>query len=326
MMNTASIKLSIKESCACSINTSGVCILSHTMSVYLVWIREGVYTLQAFAVISLKATAKWSTNKWLYFYWRQTLEQIKRSIYRKVVQFIQIKQKCLSVCLSVTLSHVMMSLMTLLTFFTWWRHKRPVHHVTTSLTSLDPSNAGSPSCLAYIWNSARIIVRLQPRKTKNAFQWNATAMNFIESHCNGTITRKWFIVLRQKSICILLYWNIRYNDMIPRKQCRPTWIVLCVGCSISMYFYFWMRLVTKETSCFDVSRLLYFWFKYDLGQNTTHPKLDPTLVRTHDLHDGTFHVTETPALITQPSVTAILYELTISLDQYLIAWVCKCIY
>ena len=27
----------------------------------------------------------------------------------------------------------------------------------------------------------------------------------------------------------------------------------------------------------------YFWFKYDLDRSTTHPKFDPTGVRTHDL-------------------------------------------
>ena len=39
--------------------------------------------------------------------------------------------------------------------------------------------------------------------------------------------------------------------------------------------------------------------KYDLDRSTTLPKFDPTRVRTHD---STFHVTETPALTTWPSV------------------------
>ena len=40
-----------------------------------------------------------------------------------------------------------------------------------------------------------------------------------------------------------------------------------------------------------------------------HPKFDLIGVQTHDLvppdHDSTFHVTETPALTTQPSVTTL---------------------
>ena len=41
------------------------------------------------------------------------------------------------------------------------------------------------------------------------------------------------------------------------------------------------------------------------------PKFDPTGIRTHDLqppdHDSTFHVTETPALTTRPSVTSTVF-------------------
>ena len=49
-----------------------------------------------------------------------------------------------------------------------------------------------------------------------------------------------------------------------------------------------------------------FLFKYNLDRSTTHPKFDPTGIQTHDLQIMTvkaFHVTETAALTTQPSVT-----------------------
>ena len=49
-------------------------------------------------------------------------------------------------------------------------------------------------------------------------------------------------------------------------------------------------------------------------RSTTHPKIDPTGVRTYDLQIMTvhfMHVTETPALTTRPSVT-LGFELMIS--------------
>ena len=49
-------------------------------------------------------------------------------------------------------------------------------------------------------------------------------------------------------------------------------------------------------------RQSYFWFKYDLHRSTSHPKYNPTGVRTHDLPtmDSTFHVPEMLTLTTEP--------------------------
>ena len=49
-----------------------------------------------------------------------------------------------------------------------------------------------------------------------------------------------------------------------------------------------------------VPLILYFWFKYDLGQKYYSPQVRP---RPPD-HDSTLHITETPAPTTQPSVTS----------------------
>ena len=50
----------------------------------------------------------------------------------------------------------------------------------------------------------------------------------------------------------------------------------------------------------------YVWFKYDLGQKYYAPQLQPGRgLNSWPLnHDSTFHVTETPALTTWPSVTS----------------------
>ena len=50
---------------------------------------------------------------------------------------------------------------------------------------------------------------------------------------------------------------------------------------------------------------IYFWLKYDLGQKYYAPQVRPNW-GSKSLppdHDSTFHVTETPALTTWPSVT-----------------------
>ena len=51
---------------------------------------------------------------------------------------------------------------------------------------------------------------------------------------------------------------------------------------------------------------LYVWFKYDLGQKYYAPQIRPSRgsISWPPDHDRTFHVTETPALTTQPSATA----------------------
>ena len=50
----------------------------------------------------------------------------------------------------------------------------------------------------------------------------------------------------------------------------------------------------------------YFWFKYDLGQKYQAPQVRPDWGSNSwpPDHDRTFHVTETPALTTRPSVTS----------------------
>ena len=52
--------------------------------------------------------------------------------------------------------------------------------------------------------------------------------------------------------------------------------------------------------------LFIFWFKYDLGQKYYAPQVRPDrgLNSWPPDHDSTFHVTETPALTTWPSVTS----------------------
>ena len=52
----------------------------------------------------------------------------------------------------------------------------------------------------------------------------------------------------------------------------------------------------------------YFWFKYNLGQKYHAPQVRPDWGSDSSPpdHDGAFHVTETPALTTQPSVTSVL--------------------
>ena len=54
------------------------------------------------------------------------------------------------------------------------------------------------------------------------------------------------------------------------------------------------------------AHIIYFWFKYNLGQKYQAPQVRPD--RGSNLwppdHDSTFHVTETPALTTQPLVTS----------------------
>ena len=50
---------------------------------------------------------------------------------------------------------------------------------------------------------------------------------------------------------------------------------------------------------------MYAWLKYDLGQKYYTPQVQPgwALNSWPKDHDSTFHVTETPALTTWPSVT-----------------------
>ena len=51
--------------------------------------------------------------------------------------------------------------------------------------------------------------------------------------------------------------------------------------------------------------ILYFWIKYDIGQKYYTPRVQ--LISSNSWppdHDSTFHVTETPALTTWPSVTS----------------------
>ena len=52
--------------------------------------------------------------------------------------------------------------------------------------------------------------------------------------------------------------------------------------------------------------IFYFWFKYDLGQKHYAPQGRPDRGSNPwpPDHDSTFHVTETPALTTRPSVTS----------------------
>ena len=51
----------------------------------------------------------------------------------------------------------------------------------------------------------------------------------------------------------------------------------------------------------------YFWLKYDFGQKYYTPQVQPDWGSNSwpPDHDSTFHVTETPALTTRPSVTSI---------------------
>ena len=51
--------------------------------------------------------------------------------------------------------------------------------------------------------------------------------------------------------------------------------------------------------------VLYFWFKYNLGQKYWAPQVQPDRCSNSwpPDHDSTLHVTETPALTTWPSVT-----------------------
>ena len=66
-----------------------------------------------------------------------------------------------------------------------------------------------------------------------------------------------------------------------------------------------MLFSTYNNECFFGIHF-YVWFKYDLGQKYYAPQVQPELglnSRPPD-HDSTFHVTETPALTTWPSVTS----------------------
>ena len=65
--------------------------------------------------------------------------------------------------------------------------------------------------------------------------------------------------------------------------------------------------------------IISFGFKYttyDRSRPTAHPKFDPTGVRTQAPdHDSTFHVTETLALITRPSMTWLYYDMSWSISR-----------
>ena len=68
---------------------------------------------------------------------------------------------------------------------------------------------------------------------------------------------------------------------------------------------------TSQPWCCDnlshlVKKKIYVWFKYDLGQKYHAPQVQPGrgLNSWPPDHDSTFHVTETPATTTRPSVTS----------------------
>ena len=64
---------------------------------------------------------------------------------------------------------------------------------------------------------------------------------------------------------------------------------------------------------------LYFWFKYDLGQKYHAPQVLPdrgSNLRLPD-HDSTFHVTETPARTTRPSVTSFFMPVKNGFEEWL---------
>ena len=56
----------------------------------------------------------------------------------------------------------------------------------------------------------------------------------------------------------------------------------------------------------------YVWLKYDLGQKyyAPHVRHDRGSNSCHPDHDSTFHITETPALTTRPSVTLLKHEIS----------------
>ena len=74
----------------------------------------------------------------------------------------------------------------------------------------------------------------------------------------------------------------------------------CCNCNDS-------RLCLHQNTIQRVNKvsMLIFWFKYDLGQKYQAPQVRPNQDSNSwpPDHDSTFHVTETPALTTWPSVT-----------------------
>ena len=86
-----------------------------------------------------------------------------------------------------------------------------------------------------------------------------------------------------------------------------------IFCNYSLYSGFVSLLTDLPEAVF-----LYFWFKYDLGRCTMHPKFDPTGVRTHDLQITTVHFMslKMPALTTWPSLTSFLSRLSKLPNQY----------
>ena len=78
-------------------------------------------------------------------------------------------------------------------------------------------------------------------------------------------------------------------------------LVSVVGCPSSVNFCFKSLLFLQFL--FDLSD--FFLFRYDLDRSTTHPKFDPHLGSNSWPPDlaSTFHVTETPALTSQPLVS-----------------------
>ena len=75
---------------------------------------------------------------------------------------------------------------------------------------------------------------------------------------------------------------------------------------------------SKNSKCKNGTGLStkYVWFKYDLEQKYHTPQVQPGrgLNSWPPDHDSTFHVTETPAITTRPSVTSAIVECCLSTD------------
>ena len=101
--------------------------------------------------------------------------------------------------------------------------------------------------------------------------------------------------------------------------CTELTCKLWVGLNIILFFnqLEWTLFLCKSTEMKDHLKLLYFLFKYDLGQKYCTPQLRPDRGSNSwpPDHDSTFHVTEMSALTTRPSVPG-----SVSSNEYLVEW------
>ena len=120
------------------------------------------------------------------------------------------------------------------------------------------------------------------------------------------IDLNWCVNMQPETACnTVLLWR---NIALPLLQSHDLKMISIYGIKLSVARnIYWSAWLWTVLLCVLLSKLkcqyYIFWFKYFLGKKYYMPKFDMTRVRTWPPdHDSTFHITETPALITRPSM------------------------